>query len=348
MKPTPVRPSSTFLSPVAPPGRAQARSAVVVLAFVGGLAVLPGRPALAQASPDARAHHRLVYHAGDERTYLLGGSTRRSDGYHYFDDVWAWDGADWTRVGSLPFPRSSHAVVYHDGRNSLVLFGGGSDGTFAADGALLEWSDDGWSVPGERDDGAAEPAMCYDRKRARIVLFGGWDAANRFSGATWEWTDDAFVEARTAGPSPRAGHALVYDPARERCLLFGGRSEDGYLSDTWEWDGSEWRRVDASGPSARWFFGAATDDANRRVVIFGGNGPEGDQGGPWALGDTWAWDGNAWELLSRSGPSPRGSPRLAFDGRAIVLFGGRVRTPEGFHDLGDTWQLDGRAWVRRR
>lgn len=323
---------------------------VLVLAptVLGLLALVDHRPAYGQGTPEARAHHQLVYHAGDERAYLIGGSTRRGDGYHFFDDVWSWDGVAWTHVGSLPSPRSSHGVVYHNGRNSLVLFGGGSGRTFATDATLWEWDGDGWNALGQAGEGIAEPALCYDRQRARIVTFGGWDATNQFSGTTWEWIEGRFVDAQAAGPARRAGHALVYDAVRERCMLFGGRSEEGYLADTWEWDGREWRQIEVSGPSARWFFGAATDDANRRIVIFGGNGPESDQHGPWALGDTWAWDGTAWELLSRTGPSPRGSPRMAFDGRAIILFGGRVRTPNGVRDLGDTWRLDGRTWISRR
>jgi hypothetical protein len=197
---------------------------VLAPTVLGLLALVDHRPAWGQGTPEARAHHQVVYHAGDERAYLIGGSTRRGDGYHFFDDVWSWDGVDWTHVGSLPSSRSSHGVVYHNGRNSLVLFGGGS----------------------------------------------GWDATNQFSGATWEWIEGRFVDAHAAGPARRAGHALVYDAVRERCLLFGGRSEAGYLADTWEWDGRAWRQLEVSGPSARWFFGAATDDANRRIVIFGG------------------------------------------------------------------------------
>lgn len=285
----------------------------------------------------------MVYHAGERRAYLLGGSTRRENAYHYFDDIWYWSGADWMRSDAMPFARSSHRVVYHGGRNSLVLFGGGSGRTFAADGVLWEWRATRWGVLGERlGGGLAEPAMCYDWRRARVVIFGGWDAASRMVSVTWEWTGQAVVEVARRGPSPRAGHALFYDPRRQRCLLFGGRSDGEFLADTWEWDGVEWRRLEAAGPPARWFFGTATDHASRRIVIFGGSGPDGD------LGDTWSWDGERWELLSRDGPSPRGMPRMAFGGDRIVLFGGRVRTTEGYRDQNDTWVLDGRIWTRRR
>jgi hypothetical protein len=96
-----------------------------------------------QATPDARAHTQLVYHPGQARSYLIGGSTRRDGGYHYFDDVWYWDGTAWIQAPALPFPRSSHRVVYHAQRNSLILFGGGFAQALRAEGIVWEWKQDG-------------------------------------------------------------------------------------------------------------------------------------------------------------------------------------------------------------
>jgi hypothetical protein len=89
--------------------------------------------------------------------------------------------------------------------------------------------------------------------------------------------------------------------------------------------------------------GAATDHANDRIILF--SGWTADQT---LLDDTWAWDGETWELISRGGPQPRISAQLAFDGTGVVLFGGRTRTADGFQDLNDTWRLEGRNWVRMR
>ena len=301
--------------------------------------------AQAPEHPDPRAHHQLAYHAADRRVYLIGGSTRRDNGYFYFDDVWSWNGERWTSAGSLPFRRSSHRVVYHARRRSLVLFGGGFDRTFAADGRFWEWRDGTWAPLGDDAQGAgrAEPGMCYDERRDRVVVFGGWDDANVFSDSTWEWSGSALRPALLAGgPSARAGHAFLYDPVRRRCLLFGGRDDAGLLSDTWEWDGAEWRQIAVSGPSARWFLGAATDPVNRRIVVFGGSGDERD------FGDTWVWNGHRWLLLDGDGPAARGMAKLAFDGTGVTLFGGRTRTPGGFEDRNDTWILRDREWVRVR
>ena len=305
----------------------------------------------AQAIPDARAHHQLVYHAGDGRTYLIGGSTRRDEGYHYFDDMWYWSGGVWTQINALPFPRSSHRVVYHAQRNSLILFGGGFGRAVRAEGVLWERRANLWkAIGGNFRAGASEPELCYDRRRETVVMFGGWDAANNFRGETWEWLATGLVHVDSGGPSPRAGHAFLYDPVLQRCLLFGGQGTDGYHADTWEWDGVRWHQLDVTGPSARSFFGSATDPVHGRIVIFGGRGPGAPLPGRDAVGDfgdTWVWDGEQWEQLQNSGPPPRMGGQLAFTGRSIVLFGGREEQPDAFHDRNDFWELQDGSWVRR-
>jgi hypothetical protein len=324
--------------------RTCARGLIPVLVVLAGPSLLGAAQAGAQQPlPDARAHHQLVYDEAERLVYLVGGSTRTSSGYHYFDDVWTWDGGDWIRAGSLPFPRSSHRVVYHAGRRSLILFGGGFGQAVKAEGVVWERRDGEWrAVGGHAEAGRDEPGLCYDRRRDRVVLFGGWDRGSTFRGDTWELSGVDLVRVDSTGPSPRAGHAFLYDPVRERCLLFGGRGPEGYLADTWEWDGDGWARLPASGPQERWFFGSATDDENERVVIFGGSGAEGD------LADTWAWDGSRWKPLDAEGPEARGMAKLAFTGRNLVLFGGRRMITEGFVDHQDTWVLVGDTWERRR
>ncbi len=323
-----------------------------LLAWMAIVSALPALPVRGQADPDARAHHQLVYHSGKERVYLVGGSTRREGGYHYFDDVWSWDGAAWTAAESLPFPRSSHRVVYDPQRNSLILFGGGFADALRAEGIVWEWRPEGWkAIDGDFRAAAAEPELCYDRSRNRIVIFGGWDADAAFRGDTWEWTGADLVPVDSVGPGPRAGHAFLYDPSSRRCLLFGGRGADGYHADTWEWDGRTWNRLDVTGPSPRWFFGAATDLEGERIVIFGGRGPDApvigrDDTGD--LRDTWIWNGEGWERLDGAGPPARSGTQMAFTGRSIVLFGGREERPDAFYDRNDLWELHGTSWARRR
>ena len=55
-------------------------------------------------------------------------------------------------------------------------------------------------------------------------------------------------------PTARSGHAVAYDAARGRVVLFAGYAAgDARRNDTWEWDGSAWteRTPPAGSPTAR-------------------------------------------------------------------------------------------------
>src|SRR5690242_347699 len=56
----------------------------------------------------------------------------------------------------------------------------------------------------------------------------------------------AVWEQRLASLVPgRSDHAMAYDPARNRLVLFGG-FDSAVLGDTWEWDGQSWTRLTPS------------------------------------------------------------------------------------------------------
>ena len=83
----------------------------------------------------------------------------------------------------------------------------------------------------------------------------------------------ASVEWEQTAPRPpaRAGHALAYDGARGRVVLFGGNVSIGYLGDTWEWNGTAWTNVTpATGSPARSGHALAYDGSRGRMVLFGG------------------------------------------------------------------------------
>lgn len=93
--------------------------------------------------------------------------------------------------------------------------------------------------------------MVYDPARAKTVLFGGFNAMSgslndtwEYNGATATWT----LITTTGSPPARSGHAMVYDNARGRIVLFGGYGS-GYLNDTWEYDGATgtWTQITTTG-----------------------------------------------------------------------------------------------------
>src|SRR5207249_3318430 len=120
---------------------------------------------------------------------------------------------------------------------------------------------------------------------------------------TWEWDGSTWVQKTPAtSPPARESHAMAYDSARGRVVLFGGidSSRSLLLGDTWEWDGSMWvEKTPATSPPARFEHSMAYDSARGRVVMFGGY--DGSY-----RGDTWEWDGTAWvETTPTTSPSGR-------------------------------------------
>lgn len=146
-------------------------------------------------------------------------------------------------------------------------------------------------------------------------------------------------------PAPRWGHAIVYDSARSRPVMFGGvygrgsASNSGYLavSETWEKDESGWRFITSIGPPPRRCPAMAYDAARQQVVMHGG-----EPNTPYEWDDrTWVWGGLRWSVAAATGPAFQAGPAMTFDSQrnVAVLVGG--------WDPMETWEWDGAAWAQR-
>lgn len=140
-------------------------------------------------------------------------------------------------------------------------------------------------------------------------------------------------------PALRVSHAMAYDAARNRTVVFGGRGISGLMNDTWEWDGSTWTQcTPAKSPQTREYSAMAYDAARKRVVLFGG------LGGSW-LNDTWEWDGVTWtRRWPAMSPLGRYGHAMAYDAarKRVVVCGGSLALSSV-----DTWEWDGNSWVQR-
>ena len=234
----------------------------------------------ATSGPSPRMHPAMAYDTARGRVVLFGGSNG-----NYLGDTWEWDGTTWTqRATSGPASRYGHAMAYDTARGWVVLFGG-YNGNYLGD--TWEWDGTTWTQrttlgPFPR----MHPAMAYDTARGRVVLCGGVTYFNNHFvvlGDTWEWDGTTWTRPSTSEPGPRWGHAMAYDTARGRVVLFGGYGLfDVYLGDTWEWDGTTWTQRVTSGPSPRLHHAMAYDTARGWVVLFGGSDGNGDT---WEYGD---------------------------------------------------------------
>jgi hypothetical protein len=146
-----------------------------------------------------------------------------------------------------------------------------------------------------------------------------------------------WTQKQDIGPSARAQHAIAFDAARQRVVLFGGRGRGGApQGDTWTWDGKNWTQLADTGPDARSGHALAFDVNRKRAVLFGGTAGSG------LRADTWEWDGEGWTQIADTGPDARSGHALAFDTnrQRALLFGGEA----GSGLRSDTWEWDGTYW----
>ena len=173
----------------------------------------------------------------DGRLWISHGFTE--DGTR-FSDTRAYDFATgtWTDEtpgdGARPVERCLHGCWWTDG-GELALYAGQTTGVTALDDRWILRAD-GWS----RVEGALPPARnLYARARheSSTLVFGGQAVDGTLLGDLWLLADGA-ADALALNPSgdlpaERAGAELLFDPARGRALLFGGRAAAGALGDVW-------------------------------------------------------------------------------------------------------------------
>jgi hypothetical protein len=252
-------------------------------------------PAWAQGSPTGtppsrRAYAQAVYDSLNDRAILFGGADSVVQYGPPIDmraDVWAigFTGPSaWTELtpsGTPPSPRAAGAVIYDRARQRMVLFGG-YDGTPLGDGFTLSlggspaWAPLGAS--GGPPAARAIPGVVYDAPDDQMVIFGGYDGASRNDVWALDLAASAWTELTPTGgpPSPRQSPAAVYDPPRDRMLIFGGSTETGTVPDPlWSLSlGTSVAWTDLGGQRApgRWDAAAAYDPTRSVMWIHGGQG----------------------------------------------------------------------------
>jgi hypothetical protein len=207
-----------------------------------------------------------------------------------------------------PGPRAGHAMV-SSGRFAFACGGYGPPGAGGGQGLL-------------GSEGALE---CW--KLSLIPL--GWTPID------WRPLDGG------NGPAPRSGHAMVYDAAGGRMVLFGGLADGGELDDCWHANASAattargaWAKCAAAAstavrPTARYGHGAAFFSGS--LFVLGGYGTDGS-GGSQALRDVWVLPayavagGGGWTEVSATtlGPTARAFFACWLSGYRLYVHGGQV------------------------
>lgn len=279
-----------------------------------------------QHVPPARYLHGMAWDATRGETLVFGGRCGTSC---RLGDTWAYDGTDWRVLEPLhaPSPRGGSSMAYDAARGTIVVFGGfgcvdeSSLETSCFRNDTWSWNGTDWTAAPDDPglDTSAYHVMSFDPGHNRTVRFGGYGLADP-GGQEWRgllfWEKTAWYES---DPPPvdvqnRAGHALVYHPASDALLLYGGAGAPG---DTWLFDGTSWVVAESdSAPAAEDDLAMAVDPSSSRVVLFGGHA--GSQAN--ILGETW-------EFVQTT-------PHVRWAAQVATTL---VQVPAGLVSLGTTW-----------
>lgn len=294
---------------------------------VWGLA-LSDVPEWTQVGPGVRTDHTAIHDPLRDRMIVFGGTAPYSPD---FNDVWALSLAGtpaWTRLqpaGTPPLPRYDHAAVHDPLRDRMIVFGGWGpssplirlgDVWALSLGGPLTWSE--LAPVGTPISGRFGHSAIYDALRDRAIVFAGCDDLSYYRNDVWElslsdppaWTELAPVGKR---PVQRIWHSAIYDPVRDRMVVFGGLASV-WLNDVWALSLTAppvWSRLEPAGtaPSAQAGYSAIYDAARDRMVVLGSNG---DSSAVWALSLSGTPE---WTRLAPAGapPAPLGNRGCIYD-----------------------------------
>ena len=226
--------------------------------------------------PSPRTNSAMVYDEVTNQILVFGGSTSTSGlAFSPQNDTYLLDLSTlvWRRLlGEGPSARLFHKMVMMSDRQSAFLYGGGDEnaflGPFINDAWIFDFSTQSWRqvwVPGGNNgpDARINPALIYDQENAQVVLFAEHDdpaIGHRndvwsFELESMQWVahrsgdtgagagcrsfcscEPDFVDVDVNSPERRQYHSFTHLEASNSVVLFGGKSDCGYLDDTWRFE----------------------------------------------------------------------------------------------------------------
>jgi hypothetical protein len=253
------------------------------------------------ALPGQRHSPQWGYDAAQNRVLIFGGygSHYPNGPYAYLNDVWQLNlngTPQWTEIiptGVAPSGRLAGAAVFDPMRQRFVGFGGtvgAPTDTWVLNlqGGTDQAAWDSLPTQGESPSGRYGSTSVYDAKRDRMIIFGG-SISDAYYGAlndVWELDlrgDPTWHQIVTAGtpPAARRSGTAIYDPLRDRMIVYGGATAtppdtDSFLDDTWALDFTvdppTWSQLSPGGPIPvhRDCSAATYDPIHDRMIQYGG------------------------------------------------------------------------------
>ncbi|MGH7723934.1 MAG: Kelch repeat-containing protein [Candidatus Eiseniibacteriota bacterium] len=294
--------------------------------------------------PSARFGASALFDRQRRRMYLFGGGV----GAPNTSETWVLDLSGgtpaWTQLTPTnpPQGRQYHRAAYDPLGDRMLVFGGSSGPILGDTWALPLSPGTNWiPLSGTRRKGHS---ALFDPARHRMVVFGG-ENGTQLNDA-WELgLEETPTWARLypgeTPPSPRALHSTIYEPKRDRMIIFGGRGGPP-VNDVWElaFSGTlAWHQIVPTGtpPAPRLDHAAVYDPQRHRMLVFGGADAGGMYNDVWAL----SLSGTpAWTLLAPTGtrPAGRAAAHVVYDSvrDRLIVHGGYDRN---FFALSDVWAL---------
>jgi len=180
----------------------------------------------------------MAYDAANQTVVMAGGERTSPTGA-----TWVWDGSNWHRNASVPYPASSTGLnyptmAYDPTVQAIVLFGGITG--VIGQSTTWEWTGSAWTqlspvtVPPAR----RAAVSIYDAALGGVVMFGGYGGivrGTRSLGDTWlfDGSNWSTVRVGTTRPAPRGDAQMGIAPTGA-ALLFGGSTTSGPAADTWQ------------------------------------------------------------------------------------------------------------------
>jgi hypothetical protein len=227
-------------------------------------------------------------------------------GYAPYQDLWKFDGKEWTWVGGPDKPQNGPGIYGKQGTPSPENIPGARSGA-------VTWQDkenDQWLFGGVGCDSVGNSGPLNDL----------W----RYSHGEWTWMSGSKIAAQSGSYGTRGvassknhpgarGGSVGWADASGNLWLFAGITPEGWRNDLWKWSGSEWTWIGGSDeldqpgiygskgkaaadniPAAR-SQAVAWIDASGNAWLFGGVGP-----GASNLNDLWKFSGGEWTWMSGS------------------------------------------------
>lgn len=332
-------------------------------------------------TPGSRESFAYAVDSNDNLWVFGGDGHDSSDSRGYLNDLWRFDGTNWTWVSGSD---TRYAAATYGTKG--VAAPGNVPGARQATAGWIDDADDFWIFGGFGDDSADNEGVLNDL----------W----RFDGTNWTWMSGSNTHSAAgtygtkgiadAGNVPGARtQAMSWTDTAGNFWLFGGSGSDGSgslgsLNDLWKFDGANWTWVagsdesnmvgtygtqgtanEANSPGGRVLAGTWSDD-DGNLWLFGGLGYDAS-GSVGSLNDLWVFDGTSWTWIAGSSSSGTSGGTYGTQGVADaanepgerygavgwadsagdvwVFGGGGYDAAADSTRLNDLWRFDGTNWT---